>query len=742
MTGQSPAPGWPPSGPRVRPSIRPRQGLPPPYQYGGLPYGGPPRTTAVGPTVVARTRAPGRLGRRRDPSPARRAAGPRRRRRRGRIVVLLVLVAVAVAVIAAGLRYIPLIDEVRSVREASVRLADEARALEPADLDRASVERIRSGLDDLDERLVPVRAVLDEDLLVDLARRVPGAAVQVQAADDLLEAADSLVEAGHIGLGLADQVVSLREADAADPAFALLPGLVELVATSGADVDRAAELLAAAGSKLDDIPDEALGEIREARDLAADPIASYATLLDSYRELDDVLPGLLGWGDEKRYLVLAQNPAELRPTGGYTGTIGTVVLRDGAIVEQRFEDTYFLSVQEGLPFVEPPRALADFLLGDDQSWRLADANWSPDFPTSARKAAEFYQIETGEGPVDGVIAITTYALDRILEVTGSVEVPEYGVTVQPGDVTLTLLGATRGTPSSIEGRKDVLDALARQTTDRLLSLPPERWDDTVAALDDVRERGDALVWLADEDAQQLVEEAGWDGRVRQDPRRLRLRRRGQRRAHLEVQLRHRPHRSAHRHAGRGRQCAEPAPPGLAEQGWRRGRAVRIAARVLHQPEWLVRHVSPSPGTCRQQARGSQGTGLRPGPRCRARGARSRPGGLLQRPAHPAGRGQADVPLEGPGRRRSDRRRLALSAGGPEAAGRAPHVALGRGGPARGAVVSEASEGAVVDGQQVRLRDRDVERRRAAHPLRPARTPLADDRVTPLQVLLQRDLPRP
>jgi hypothetical protein len=290
---------------------------------------------------------------------------------------------------------------------------------------------------------------------------------------------------------------------------------VELIATSTDEADRLAELLSAAQTSLATIPDDAVGQIREARDLIAGPLATYGPLLERYRELDDVLPGILGWGSEKRYLVLAQNPAELRPSGGYTGTVGVITVRDGEIVEQRFMDTYDLSVQEGLPFVDPPEALADYLLGDAQSWRLADANWSPDFPTVAQKAIELYGIESGDAPVDGVIAIDTYALDRILELVGPVEVPDYGVTVQPGDVTMTLLGATRGSESSIEGRKDVLDALALEAVARLVSLPPERWTEVLAALEDIGARRDLLAWLADPEAQALVDEAGWSGRVAQ-----------------------------------------------------------------------------------------------------------------------------------------------------------------------------------------------------------------------------------
>ncbi|HZW01664.1 MAG TPA: hypothetical protein VFF55_08875, partial [Candidatus Deferrimicrobium sp.] len=121
-------------------------------------------------------------------------------------------------------------DDIRGVREASARLADDVRALDAADLERATVDHIRAELDALEDGLTPVEALLAGDPLVNVARRIPGVALQVEAADSLVEAGTSLVEAGQIGLGLADRVVDLREADAADPEVALMPGLVELMA--------------------------------------------------------------------------------------------------------------------------------------------------------------------------------------------------------------------------------------------------------------------------------------------------------------------------------------------------------------------------------------------------------------------------------------------------------------------------------------------------------------------------------
>ena len=67
----------------------------------------------------------------------------------------------------------------------------------------------------LDEHLRPLTSALD-DPLVAVAKRLPGVAVQADAADALLQAAGDLVEAADIGLDLADQVVTMREADEAE----------------------------------------------------------------------------------------------------------------------------------------------------------------------------------------------------------------------------------------------------------------------------------------------------------------------------------------------------------------------------------------------------------------------------------------------------------------------------------------------------------------------------------------------
>lgn len=455
------------------------------------------------------------------PAPPQVPREAQKRRKTGCLPAALILIVfMLVAGAFLGMRYVPLVDDVQAVRVTANRLSVHAKRLEPSMMDRAAIAELGVDMQELDDQLEPLRAATG-DPLVRLASVIPLMGPQVAAGVSLIDAADALVEAGHLGLRLADEVVALREANEADDSFELTTALVELISDSTADVDRIGDLVARADSYLAEIPSDALGPIREARDLVAEPLTTYGPLLEQYREFDEVLPDLIGFGEEKTYLVLAQNPAELRPAGGYAGTIGTIKLRDGKLIEQRFQNVYDLDLQKDLPFVEPPDELTQHLLAPDaegnaQSWRLADAAWSPDFPTAAQKAAEFYGIEADGAQVDGVIAITTYALDRLLEVVGSVDVPMYDVVVKPGDVTLTLLGATRGTPTSLEGRKDVLDALARKVTQRLLALPSDKWLSAVDALQQIGDERMAMVWLADETAQRAMVDIGWAGPVRQD----------------------------------------------------------------------------------------------------------------------------------------------------------------------------------------------------------------------------------
>jgi len=116
-------------------------------------------------------------------------------------------------------------------------------------------------------------------------------------------------------------------------------------------------------------------------------------------------PALLGGQGRRRYLLLVQNNAESRATGGYIGNYGVLGLDDGALRLERFGQPSELPRR--VDARRPLRAPADYVrrygrLVAANPW--AYANMSPDYPTVAAVIADLYLRSDGR-PVDGVIAV-------------------------------------------------------------------------------------------------------------------------------------------------------------------------------------------------------------------------------------------------------------------------------------------------------------------------------------------------
>jgi hypothetical protein len=186
------------------------------------------------------------------------------------------------------------------------------------------------------------------------------------------------------------------------------------------------------------------------------------------------------------------------------------------MTEHHFEDVVPLDYPFDYPRIEPPQQLADYLLGARQPWQLADANWSPDFPTSARDALHLYTNESGDTDIDGVLGITTHSIDEVLKLTGPVQVPAYNVTIESGETTLKALQLTRSAPPG-EDRKAFLPAFADSLFAALFSLTSDSWGDVLGSAGTFRDGRLLLAWFTDTTDQAFAAQAGLDGAVRQDP---------------------------------------------------------------------------------------------------------------------------------------------------------------------------------------------------------------------------------
>lgn len=128
-----------------------------------------------------------------------------------------------------------------------------------------------------------------------------------------------------------------------------------------------------------------------------------------------------GTAENRTYLMLLQNNMELRPGGGFIGSIGLVEFEKGRLKNISVDDVYNLDgqLQEK---IEPPKELKD-KLGVDRFY-LRDSNWTPDFQLNSQTARDFYKKETGK-TVDGVIALDLTLMQKLLNIIGPVKLADY-----------------------------------------------------------------------------------------------------------------------------------------------------------------------------------------------------------------------------------------------------------------------------------------------------------------------------
>lgn len=177
--------------------------------------------------------------------------------------------------------------------------------------------------------------------------------------------------------------------------------------------------------------------------------------LSKFVPLMQTIKNLGGYGDEKSYLVLLQNSNELRPTGGFIGSVAYITVKDGSITSNQVQDVYDLDGQlKG--HVEPHYIIRRNL---QPNLYLRDSNFNPDFDISASTSALLYTLESGK-PVNGVIAIDTHVLKKLLQIAGPLKIPGQSKLLTPENAASLIQDSIQSDffPGSIE-KKQTLNAL-------------------------------------------------------------------------------------------------------------------------------------------------------------------------------------------------------------------------------------------------------------------------------------------
>jgi len=247
-----------------------------------------------------------------------------------------------------------------------------------------------------------------------------------------------------------------------------------------------------------------------------------AILLNKFSPLLKMLPALTGYPDTSHFLLILQNNDELRPSGGFIGVYGLLDLKNGAIQKLSTSDSYHLDAPASINDnwnLEPPAELKKYL--GVKKWYLRDANWSPDWPSSAQQIEKIYRGENlalgnSVPSFTAIIAITPDLVSDLIRLTGPITA---GDTTYTADNLQPLLQynveiAYKEDNISSWDRKAVINELISELQKKLSSLPSSRWRELFSLVSNNIDVKNIQVYFPQADREILVKRLGAGGEVK------------------------------------------------------------------------------------------------------------------------------------------------------------------------------------------------------------------------------------
>lgn len=201
---------------------------------------------------------------------------------------------------------------------------------------------------------------------------------------------------------------------------------LEAVSALGVSVADGDEAFASAERQLaSQDPSGYVGVLREKYVDLADQVSDAADTLASADTALQVLPEMLGKDGPRDYLMVFQNNAEIRATGGLPGAVSLVHADNGRIglTRQVAANSFGETERPVLPLTPAEQAIYRDQLGT----YFLDANFTPDFPRASALMKARWEQEYDE-EIDGVVALDPVALSYVLAAVGPVQVGDLALT--------------------------------------------------------------------------------------------------------------------------------------------------------------------------------------------------------------------------------------------------------------------------------------------------------------------------
>ncbi|MEO5319270.1 DUF4012 domain-containing protein [Arthrobacter sp. CC3] len=150
---------------------------------------------------------------------------------------------------------------------------------------------------------------------------------------------------------------------------------------------------------------------------------------------------MLGAEQPRNYLIMIQNNAEVRASGGIPGALAVLTLDKGKLTLGAQSTAGAIGTTSPTLSVDPEQTQ---IFSGRLGKFMQDVNLTPDFPTAATSAQAMWERKTGQR-VDGVLSLDPVALGYVLDATGPVKLKSPELIALAGD----------GLPTELNGKNVV-----------------------------------------------------------------------------------------------------------------------------------------------------------------------------------------------------------------------------------------------------------------------------------------------
>lgn len=335
-----------------------------------------------------------------------RSSVPSKRRRR-LLTAGLCLVVFAVIAGAAALWLVAKASTIRSELEASTQLVPKLKesVLKNRPADAASL------VDELRHHTAAARDAA-ADPLWSVASAIPWLGANFSATAEIARSADDVATLGVAPLAKVydslnwDKLMPSASGTDLDPIRKAAPAVAS-----------AAHAVRVSAERLDGIdPGSLLPQVAGPLIQARQQLGSVVNELDTASDVAGLAPGMLGSDKPRHYLLLVQNNAEARASGGIPGALAVLTADKGKLSLASQTSAHDLGA-----FTPPVDVDAEQerIYSNRLGTFMQDVNFTPDFPTAATTALKMWEQKKGER-LDGAVSIDPVALSYILDATGPV----------------------------------------------------------------------------------------------------------------------------------------------------------------------------------------------------------------------------------------------------------------------------------------------------------------------------------